>query len=346
MECAAIKALMSEYLDDALDAQTKEAIERHVVTCAACEEELAALRAVIAELGSLRPMAAPDDFLARLHDRLERGSTLARIKRTLFSPFQIKLPLELVGVAAVAVLVFAVLNLQQTPREMVPRKDINVPPRVAESVRKEPPEQAFTRDTRMAAPAVPETPSGPAPVGDKVVAGRPMMKSAAPALADKNALTASREQKREWPSHPAGSFIELAVLIGPKDGETLDRREPATDEYAEREGSRVAEERALTPASEGVSPLKGGAVWEGTDPDALLASVKKLIQDVAGGVIAVSYDERTRQLRHITAQIPTSNYSVLAERLSRLATLQRPPSELPDQDAETIRVLITFLYPE
>jgi anti-sigma factor RsiW len=344
MECTDIKALMSEYLDDALDARTKEVLEKHVSTCGACEEELVALRAVIHELGSLKPVAAPDDFLDRLQERLERESILERVRRKLFSPFHIKFPLELAGAAAVAVLVFAVLNTQLARKDMVPRSDIPSPARVPEAPRKKPIEQAFKKEKRMAASAVPRTPSEPAPGRDRVTAGKQVAKTAAPALTDKSAPTASFELKRSRPAQPADTLIELAVLIGPKDGEARIAREPTSDEYAEREGSIVAEERALTPASEGLSTLKGRAAWEDADPDALLTSIKSLIKDAAGEIVAVYYDERTRQLKHVTARIPTSNYGVFADTLSRLTTLQKRLPEPPHKDAETIRIRITFLY--
>jgi len=335
MECADIKALMSEYLDDALDAQAKGVLEKHLSACGACKEELAALRAVIDELASLKPVAPPDDFLERLHERLERGSILERVRRKLFSPFLIKFPLELAGAAVVAVLVFAVLNVQLARKEMVPRSDIPAPARVTESVRAKPMEQAFKKESKAAAPAVPATPSGTVPSRDRVTAGKQMRRAAAPAT--------SLEQKRQR-TQPAETLIELAVLIGSKDGEPRYANEPTSDEYAEREAPRVAEERALPPASEGLSTLKGGAVRQGADPDALLASIKGLIKNAAGEIVAVSYDELTRRLKHITARIPTANYSTFAGTLSRLATLQKRPPEPPDEDAETIRVQITFLY--
>jgi anti-sigma factor RsiW len=338
MECTDIKALMSEYLDNALDARTKEVVEKHISTCGACEEDLAALRAVIHELGSLKPMAAPDDFLDRLHERLERGSILERVRRKLFSPFYIKFPLELAGAAAVAVLVFAVLNAQLARRETAPRSDISEPARVAESVRAKPMERAFKKERKADAPAVPVTPSGRMPGKDRVMAGKQMAKTAAP--------VASLEQKRRRPSQPADTLIELAVLMRPKDGEAPMASEPTSDEYAEREAPRVAEERALAPASEGLSTLKGGAAWEDADTDALLARIKSLIKNAAGEIVAVSHDERTRQLKHVTARIPASNYSTFVGTLSHLTTLQKRLPDPPDKDAETIRIRITFVYPE
>ena len=104
------------------------------------------------------------------------------------------------GAAAVVVLVFAVLNVQLSRKEMVPRTDIAAPERVAEAPRKEPMEQAFKKEKRMAAPAVPGTPSEPAPGRDSVTAGKQVAKTAAPALTDKSTPTASPELKRSRPS--------------------------------------------------------------------------------------------------------------------------------------------------
>ncbi len=338
MECADIKALMSEYLDDALDPRTKEALDEHISTCGSCEKELGALKAVIHELGSLKPKAAPDDFLDRLHERLERGTILERVRRKLFSPFHIKFPLELAGAALVAVLVFAVLNVQLAQRGTAPRSDVFGPAGVAESVRAKPMEQAFKKESKADAPPVPVTPSGRMPGKDAVMAGKQTTKTAPP--------PDSLEPKQRRSSQSADTLIELAVLIRPKDREVRIASEPASDEYAERKAPSVAEERALAPASEGLSSLKGGTTREAADTDALLVRIQGLIKDAEGQIVAVSRDERTKRLKRVTARIPTSNYSTFAEALSRLTTFQKRLPQPTNRNAETIRIGITFVYPE
>ena len=113
MNCEEIKELLSEYVDGVLDAKTKALVDEHLSTCKGCKEELASLKALVNELGSLEPVAPPGDFLDQLHERMEQRSPFSRILRTLFVPMRLKIPLEFAGAAAMAILVFALFYIQQ-----------------------------------------------------------------------------------------------------------------------------------------------------------------------------------------------------------------------------------------
>ena len=106
MDCSKIKERLSEYMDEVLDAETKAVVDKHLSTCKNCQEELASLKALVSELGSMEPVESPKDFLDQLHERMEKRSRLSRILRTLFVPMRIKIPLEFAGAVAVAILVF------------------------------------------------------------------------------------------------------------------------------------------------------------------------------------------------------------------------------------------------
>ena len=119
MECAKIKDLLSECIDGTLDAQTKALIDEHLLTCTECNEELALLKTLIRELGSVESFKAPDDFLEKLHERLEPRFSFRKIMRILFVPGRIKIPLEFATATAMAVLIFSILYIQQ-PEKMIP----------------------------------------------------------------------------------------------------------------------------------------------------------------------------------------------------------------------------------
>ena len=120
MECAEIKELLSEYLDETLDSKTKVLVQEHVQTCSGCKAELDSLRSLVGVLGSLEPVKTPDDFLDRLHERIEKRSTFSKLMRKLFVPMRIKIPMQFAAVTAVALLVLAVVRTQQ-PHKRVAR---------------------------------------------------------------------------------------------------------------------------------------------------------------------------------------------------------------------------------
>ncbi|MEE8554161.1 MAG: hypothetical protein V3S72_12750, partial [Desulfobacterales bacterium] len=74
----------------------------------------------------------------------------------------------------------------------------------------------------------------------------------------------------------------------------------------------------------------------------LLYKVKNLIGLVDGRVLSEDYERQTEQLQSIHAEFPAMQYEIFCEKLSRFATLQKPPPALSDKDRETIRVRIRF----
>jgi len=113
MNCSEIKELLSEYVDGVLDVKTKALVDEHLSTCKDCRQELASLKTLVNELGSLESVAPPGDFLKELHERMERRSWFSKILRSLFVPMRLKIPLEFAGAAAMAILVFSLLHVQQ-----------------------------------------------------------------------------------------------------------------------------------------------------------------------------------------------------------------------------------------
>ncbi len=112
-DCSEIRNLLSEYLDDALDAKAKALADEHLRTCPACREELDSLKTLVKGIGSLESVKAPADFLDRLHKRMERPSKISQMREWLFYPLRVKIPLQLAGAAVIALILFSILPLQQ-----------------------------------------------------------------------------------------------------------------------------------------------------------------------------------------------------------------------------------------
>jgi hypothetical protein len=120
LECPQTKNLLSAYLDNALDATHTTLVERHLAQCPICAAELQALRSMLAALGSLQQVAAPTDFLDRVHTRLAQPSGLRRFLHALLFPWRVKLPLELAGAIATVLLVVLTYQQLKTPQGPMP----------------------------------------------------------------------------------------------------------------------------------------------------------------------------------------------------------------------------------
>lgn len=72
IECQHVWQYISAYIDDELDAEVRERIERHLETCEICSAVLDSTRNVIVLIADERVFELPMGFSKRLHDRLDK----------------------------------------------------------------------------------------------------------------------------------------------------------------------------------------------------------------------------------------------------------------------------------
>lgn len=330
MECGEIEKFLSEYIDGFLDIETKDLVENHLRTCKACREELASLRAVVKELGSLEPVEAPADFLDKVHERIDQPSRFSKILRGLFVPTRIKIPFQLATAAATAVLVFSLFNLMQPEKQMVGVPSDSGPIRTADKTGVDSIEPAPEKEIYESKPVLKE-----ARLPQKFTEKKPIQL----VLLLKGEMIGAARAPHEATEPPAGekkkaragevSTRKLAKQAAPKAGFTADWHEqeqrsvPVPDE--ERPG--VKDEAARPSVHFGEAPSK----------------VIKLIERVHGEVITEIYEREAGRPQFITAQIPAKNYTSFLDKLSQLGTLQSPFPTMLGEDQEMIQIRIQLL---
>jgi hypothetical protein len=124
MRCEEIRELLSAYIDDMLDGESRKEVEAHLGACPSCSKEEKALRNLVRELNSLEKAKAPDDFLRQVRQRIQRRNEFERMMRPVF-PFKAGTQLKLTGVLVTVILGIAVykilepgMGLQPGPREI------------------------------------------------------------------------------------------------------------------------------------------------------------------------------------------------------------------------------------
>lgn len=337
MECARVKELLSEYIDGSLDALVGAAVKDHVSICNGCKEELASLSAMVEELGSLEPVKAPADFLEKIHERMEPRFRLYRILRKLFVPFHIKIPLELAAAATMAILVLAVLNIQQTEK-------IAQIPKVAtyEKAAEEPSvvrlQPVFKKkEVKGSGQVLEEAPEKLSDSKNIMMARKSRAKLLKLASESEFAtplpvLDKVKVKQDFWEKEP----IELVLLLKT---EFIDSAYVAMDADSSRERDVIADEKESTFKSSFERKVTAGQIAPAAN---LLNKVKNLIGLVDGRVLSEEYERQTEQLQSIHAEFTAKQYEMFCEKLTRFATLQKPPPALSDKDRETIRVRIRF----
>ncbi|GAE89088.1 anti-sigma factor family protein [Acetivibrio straminisolvens] len=69
-KCNEVIELMSLYIDNELDNETRNKIDEHIKTCESCKSELDALKEIVGVLGSFEEVELPLGFKEELHEKL------------------------------------------------------------------------------------------------------------------------------------------------------------------------------------------------------------------------------------------------------------------------------------
>ncbi len=76
MECNEVQSLLVEYLDNALDADTRKEVDRHLLTCERCSADLAELKILLQAMADAKPAlpgpALRENFQGMLQSELNR----------------------------------------------------------------------------------------------------------------------------------------------------------------------------------------------------------------------------------------------------------------------------------
>ena len=141
MDCPETKKNLSDFLDDRLSPEAAEEVSAHLADCTACRAELAEMRRIDALLGGLAdpPVDAErlDPIWSRVQTRLddpEAADTPAAVAlgatpfvvapRPATQPRWMVPTLSVVGVATIAVTVFAVILLLRSPSRENERREV------------------------------------------------------------------------------------------------------------------------------------------------------------------------------------------------------------------------------
>jgi len=366
MKCAGIKQLLSEYIDGVLDAQTKEHLEEHISTCANCRQELQELKALVKDLGSLKYTKAPDDFIDRLHERIEPSFSLSKIMKTLFVPMRIKIPIQLVTVTATAVLVFSVINLQQPVMQLSDAPMVLEKEEVKQEVIKEPVKPTPGRKIFVQKPASTKTVAHkkqkPTKAKDIALKGLKMEKAT-----DKKAFVRTMQKEKRT--------IELALVLktgelgkanlqfAPKEKALSPERVEALDEESKAylgssSRSRIAgkvvakeevvadaakkDKKAETPLPAQPAELKEKAGEPELDVDKITEKLKKLVKDLNGEIKSIEYDNQQGHPIFLTAEIPADKYTVFYGGLKEMGALHGPAPAVNEKKKEMIRIRLVI----
>ena len=305
MECTKVKKLLSEYIDQTLDFKTNEIIKEHISLCKICSEELSALEKCIRNVSSLKQAQAPEDFLQRVHERIERRFEFERIMRKLFVPTKVKIPLEFAGVLATVVLVIMVYRVIQPLGPTEPTPVLIGPEKLFEKSERVP--VALSREAIL-----PDTPRTFGITKDLYMNKGMAIEGMVP---PRNVLSIANG----LPANAAGQ-----VSFGARGG-----FESGTQSLS-RGISQYSFENAI------VYPHK-------EDYNREFSKIKNIIESLGGIVIFAKFKKETNLLESINVRMPSKNYSALLDKLKEIGISEESLVSVITKDKESMELSIKLI---
>jgi len=355
MKCAGIKQLLSEYVDGVLDAQTKEHLEEHISTCVGCQQELKQLKALVGELRAVEAVKAPDDFLDRLHERIEPRFSFGNIIKTLFVPIRIKIPVQLVTATATAVLVFSIINLHQ-PEKQLSQKLLKDAPMISEKeelkpeLMKEPTEPLPEKKIYAPKPASQKT------IAYKKSKTRKFKDIALKGLKTKKILELTLVLKTDTYRKSALKIKPLKTAPRVESSEVYDEEEKADTRSFLRTrmaGKAAAKEEVVADAvqkdkkAKTLLPVQPSALKEEAgesklDVDKITEKLKILVKALNGEIKSIEYDNKTVHPISLTVVIPADKYPVFYGKLKEMGDFHGPSPVVDEKKKEMIRIKLVI----
>jgi hypothetical protein len=349
MNCGEIKRLLSEYVDETLDTKTKELVEKHLSTCQDCQQEVASLRMLISDLGSMESVAPPKDFLDQLHERMRQRLWLSKALRVLVLPLQVKLPMKLAGAAVMAVLVFAIFQVQKGEygpkieplsheEQVAEKEDINDLKDVSQEEIRKP------QIARISVKAEPSHETMEAALIQEAKKAKAM-----PPVTDHE----ERMVKKEEPKSHLGNGVEQVVYRKPATERPSGKGRPiewvlVTKRIPSPELYEATTEMETAPTEEG--KMRGTLAMRETAAkaplerdkrdDDILPKLKEILERLGGKVVSIEFEERANIPKSVQVEISAEGLDTFQNHLKELGDLESAAISLAGQDQETLSVRI------
>jgi len=306
MKCKEIHEFIEAYLDNELPPETRKEVREHLKKCPACREELAAVKRYRKAMTSLKTVPAPDDFLEKVHERLDR-SPLRRLLNILFTPVHIKVPLEAAGVLATVIIVLLLFPV-------APKRDSFPVATREEAPATGPPERLTTE--------APDTAKRPLITDDskRRVASRGKEKDTIPGEAPEQYIIALQIMPASMKTPPTAGMDKTSRLLG----SAVKKEEKLVD----RDIGEVEEKDALredeTSSRKAVVRARSESHRELTET---VQEIKRIADSLEGRVIREKYNKQNVP-DGIILEIPTRNYVDFMNQLNRIGTpeIQQKPT--------------------
>jgi hypothetical protein len=350
MNCSDIKKRLSEYVDDLGDEKTRSAMAAHFAECPDCRRELDGMTAMVADLKNELPVAAPDDFVFKLHKKMKGQSGFRKFLNAVFIPFRIKIPFGFATATAVTVAVIFIFQMKQPDNsplydnkpetQSIRRIDRTAPPEKSPVVLPTTPDKAES-SVAEADPVFrsesPQKPQPSIPVKKKMAIGKESKElgmAAAPEAIKSQAVETLRWHLAVNSTFAGGKDAPPPQLSKGVKPERLASAHPPnlametekTADMVEKEGRVNDEDNKLQ-----YLPL-----------DDVISHVAVLAKRLGGEIISVKQTRHTNPKYFLTISIPGPKINEFYTELDRIGRFEIQPEEPVQPRTDTVTIHLTL----
>jgi hypothetical protein len=296
-------------------------------------------------------LKAPEDFLEKLHVRTKETASESRLKELLhllFFPLHIKIPVEILSIASVAIILISLFHAVEPQIRISAPQIISSKPQGAQG-------QIATKESRLEKTPQKSTPilekgtgqalpmkPGKIPTQNHAVELFEKSPEPSPAKIDQASVNASKQPielyivmryvEKPQVKGPTGGNVQTPAKYETKAKDSVHTMHvPAsqiTGEAQDHAMDKLDKETTKSLSSPEKIPLKAQArMAPAESPE--ISLMKDIIASVQGSLISVDYDEQSQKPRIITARIPGGALNEFFQRIKDIADLNMPaPSTL------------------
>jgi len=362
MKCSEVEKHLSEYMDGEIPQGLRLQMETHLSGCGPCRVKLESLRSTASVLGQTPKAVTPPDFIKRLHDRIEKETWTQKIRRTLFVPFQIKIPLELATAAALGLLIFFIA--QPIQQHFLPKKheekrynvtekkmllssksqslEAELKPLAKSSAEKS--EIGALKEEAPAAAATPEMSQEvreykrqDLPSREQMIAHAPVMEPKPLQMKDESA-PAPIVISLVAPSHKKDSAERLSAVE-----ESAQATVETPNELAKRKSNALSGAASSLPQKAEGDAAIPAAPAPSASAETIDQKIIDLVHHLHGRLVSMERNEEGRPIS-MSIEIPRSNYEQFITRLHELGLFESPQDNISSSDDQIIPVIIRLNF--
>lgn len=338
-----VRDKISEYIDGMLSQEEASAVKAHLNRCPECMEEYEEMVKIIGHMNQMESLETPDTFVDKVHERLKKRSSLKRLVKGLFYPLRIKVPLELAGVAAAALLVIYIVGIRGKQHVY----------ELAYAQRSQPlavlQEQKMEKGVEVDEAATLSEKDQPAleleeEKADKKNKRIEVEKDLAPSKKDLSALAPQAKKKERL------GKVEEAIPRSKMAREKSERGLEPQEEKIERKAQIIAEAPSVAKDRVRKEPSliiadkeKGESEKDAlTTPTAREKYLNDILAVLGGKIIESEYNEDTQVLEGLVIEIPADKYQELIQILEERGDILKPYPIIKEKDQETIQIRLNL----